>query len=533
MNSLTKIVFVIITMMTFIEIFYGQGLTKVNKNYTEEGKDEESVAPDIEDMLEDLVVETEDTSTSSEHGSESEDSEDAEYIFDGNEDDQDGEYNIDKEDNDGVDDNLDDAAENENTDNEVDDEVEDEVEDKESKTSVGDSENDEQNVDDGDGDGHVEAAAQETNTNNSTKVSSDQKLIKPGEHVNIPAPETRIGPNGETGYIHDPTFILKNPPPFRIPENEAKWVCKPPGEGVELPEGAHNLKNIRQHMETSQESQDVKLFCSIYTYSGSVHYTDVVSETWGKKCDGMLFASDKSNSTTGHMQLPSASRHGYRYSSMIQRMRTMFAYLYDNFLDDYDFFHFSGDDTYLLVENLKELLASDKVKEWEVVPDQYFIGGFWLNWRGVKFPKGQFYLGGGSGYTLSRKALKAHVEGPLQTCNVTTDNAMEDIFFTKCIFQQLTTKFFDTRDEFGAHRYHQNNITVHSTWPDTDKNYGLWTRAVLPQSLKYVEEEFGFPYVVKEKYISNSSVAFHRHSDPWQLRRMEMLLYKDLENECS
>ncbi len=414
--------------------------------------------------------------------------------------------------------------------------------DKEEEVIEGEDDKEEEGEDDKeeegeDGDDEKAAVARGLNVTDDKQTNvtlpSKEKLIKPGEHARIPPPEKRIGPNGEVGYVHDPKFLLKNPRKFQIAPADVGQVCAPPGEGVEYPAGAKNLKNIRHHMETSKASRDVKLFCTVYTYTNKTYNTDVISETWGKKCDGLLYASDVSNAESGHMHMPSLSRHGFEYSSMVQRMRAIFAYLYDNFLDDYDFFHFSGDDTYLLIENMKEFLASDKVKEWEEVPDQYFIGGFWMNWPMMKIPKGEFYFGGGSGYTLSRKALKAHVEGPLQVCDLKTDNGMEDFYFSSCVRRYLTQKYFDTRDEFGAHRYHQVNITMHSSWPESPQefNWGIWTRAVIPKSLKHMEEAFGFPYVVKEKYISNSSVAFHWHNLPWNMKRMEMLLYKDTETE--
>ncbi len=40
----------------------------------------------------------------------------------------------------------------------------------------------------------------------------------------------------------------------------------------------------------------------------------------------------------------------------------MLAYLYDHFLDDYDFFHIAGDDdAFVIIENLKLFLASNQV----------------------------------------------------------------------------------------------------------------------------------------------------------------------------
>lgn len=352
------------------------------------------------------------------------------------------------------------------------------------------------------------------------------KSIQPGNHTNIPSPESRIGPNGEVGYIHDPKFLIKNPSAFQIPDQERESLCLPPGEGNELKEGASNLKKIRNYIETSKKKRDVKLFCAIYTYSGGVNHTNAIKETWGGKCDGLLFASSESNLTTGHMHLPSNSKRGFAKFGLTQRTRAILAYLYDNFLDEYDYFHLSGDDTYMMVENMKEFLASEKVRKWDEVPNQYMFAGFWMHNR--KEPEGYFYLGGGSGYTMSRKALKAYVEGPLQTCETTKEGNSEDVNFSNCV-RTLTTKFIDTRDSAGAHRYHQLPVERHATYPDKDWGYSTM---LIWRCLTHMERNFSFPYVVKDDYISNSSTTFHKNEDPMRLRRYELLLYKDYDSEC-
>jgi glycoprotein-N-acetylgalactosamine 3-beta-galactosyltransferase len=368
---------------------------------------------------------------------------------------------------------------------------------------------------------------QDQSNKDKANTLSSQKLIHPGNHSNIPAPESRIGPNREVGYVHDPKFLINNPRPFHISEDEME-VCSPPGEGPELPEGYAALKKIRNHIETSKESRDVKLFCAVYTYTGGVNHTNAVSETWGGRCDGLLFASSASNGETGHMHLPSNSKFGFAYEGMFQRTRTILAYLYDNFLDEYDYFHICGDDAYLIVENLKEFLASEKVQRWEEVPDQYLFAGFWLHWghHPVR-PEGSFYLGGGSGYTLSRKALKAYVEGPLQTCKTHLETQKEDLFFSKCA-KELNKKFIDTRDSSGAHRYHQLPVQRHSTFPGRRWGFSM---SMIKQSLMHMERNFEFPAVYNDAYISNSSIAFHKH-EAHELRRLELLLYKDMHAEC-
>jgi len=352
------------------------------------------------------------------------------------------------------------------------------------------------------------------------------KLIRPGNHTNIPPPESHIGPNGEKGYVHNPKFLIEHPKPFTIHRDLKQQICLPPGKGVELPEGYAALHKIRNYMETSKEKRDVKLFCATYTYSGGIDKTTAISETWGKKCDGLLFASDNSNLETGHMHLPSNSPNGFTYKGMVQRTRTILAYLYDNFLDDFDFFHISGDDVYLIVENLKEFLASDRVKEWDDTEGKYAFSGF--VYQHHKY-RNREYLAGGSGYTMSKKMLKDFVEGPLQTCDPMRNGPEEDIAISECA-QKLTTEqyFVDSRDAVGAYRYHQCPVQHHATFPTREWGIGTF---LLGKALKYQEKKYGYPVVYKDAYISNSSVAFHRISAA-EMRRYEIFLYLDGHPEC-
>eukprot|EP00578_Thalassiosira_sp_NH16_P024268 CAMPEP_0181100498 /NCGR_PEP_ID=MMETSP1071-20121207/13226_1 /TAXON_ID=35127 /ORGANISM="Thalassiosira sp., Strain NH16" /LENGTH=897 /DNA_ID=CAMNT_0023183233 /DNA_START=126 /DNA_END=2819 /DNA_ORIENTATION=+ len=362
------------------------------------------------------------------------------------------------------------------------------------------------------------------NENSGSDAGNGAKRIAPGNHTNIPPPESRIGPNGEKGYVHNPKFLIEHPKPFTISDYEKDSLCLPPGKGLELPEGIAALRKIRNHIETSQEKRDVKVFCAVYTYSGGINHTNAASETWGKRCDGLLYASDHSDLETGHVHLPSNSRMGFQYRGMTQRSRTILAYLYDNFLNDYDFFHISGDDVFLIIENLKEFLASDMVQNYENTPNQYVFAGFLMNHRFSL----RDYLGGGSGYTMSKKMLKAFVEGPLQTCSTTREGGAEDVFISECA-QELNKKYWiDTRDSAGAHRYHQLSVQRHATFPN--KRWGLSTN-IIQQSMNWVNETFGFPPVYMDDYISNSSVVFHKHS-PEEIRRLEILLYMDGNEVC-
>jgi len=363
-----------------------------------------------------------------------------------------------------------------------------------------------------------------------TNASRSQKLrvTQPRSHINILPPESRIGPNGEKGYIHNPKFLIENPKPLVISDHERERICAAPGEGNETPLGYAALRNIRNYMESSKESRDIKLFCAIYTYSGGLNHTNAASETWAKKCDGVLYASDNSNLETGHVHLPSNSASGFGYNGMIQRTRTILAYIYDNFLDDYDFFHIVGQDVFVIMENLKEFLASNFVQDYEKVPNNNIFAGFPMKHQWYK----NDFICGGPGYTMSRKMLKAFVEGPLQTCKTHAEGPSEDIIISECAKLLNKNYFIDTRDSKGAHRYHQLSVQGHANMEPRRKRVEVDINArSVHQSLQWMNKRFGFPVVYKEDYISNSSVVFHK-TPAADMRRLEILLYMDIHEVC-
>ena len=360
-----------------------------------------------------------------------------------------------------------------------------------------------------------------TNEKKKNRVKLNQ--IKVENHTNVPSTKDRIERGGKMGAVYDPNFLSNFPRNFTIIKEE-RMICANPGNGIEGEEGYSDLKRIRKYISDVKPRRNVKVFCAVYTYSGHVKMTDAISETWGKRCDGLLYASDITNSKSGHFQIPTNSRHGFGYRGMIQRTRSILAYLYDNYLNDYDFFHISGDDVYLIIENLKEFLVSKRIQEWEATEGQYIYAGFWLtgfHWNNTKLHKKYFFLGGGSGYTISRKGLKAFVEGPLQTCDPYQDDSYEDIWFSDCA-RMVSNKFVYTGDSNGGQRYHQGPIS-------NTLNFHLFAK-----SIKLASELTGITSALENgnNIVANASIAFHNHHHPNELRRYELLLYRDFEDHC-
>ena len=117
---------------------------------------------------------------------------------------------------------------------------------------------------------------------------------------------------------------------------------------------------------------------------------------------------------------------GYeRFVAMWQKSRSVWAYIHEHYVDDYDFFWLGGDDFYLIVENLINYLATlHKPGE----PEQALLLSHQIKYSNVVF------CGGGAGYVLSKMALKRFVAEALSECQVRCD--------TTIIISRLAISFF-------------------------------------------------------------------------------------------
>ncbi|GFH62201.1 hypothetical protein CTEN210_18677 [Chaetoceros tenuissimus] len=343
------------------------------------------------------------------------------------------------------------------------------------------------------------------------------RTVKKQSHKNIPSAEKRIGPNGEKGYVHNPKFSFQDLDLNSTNINH-NVLCKDLNEFEEI--ASYRIKKqIQSDYDVSRKK--ISIFCAVYTYSKHKDFTKAIQETWGKKCDGLLFASDISDFESGHVHLPSNSIYGFSYKGIIQKLRVMYSYVYDNFLNDYDYFHFVGDDAYLIMENLRYFLTSKKVQMWEDRKDRYLIAGFWMSFGKMK-PK-DFFLAGGSGYTLSRKALKEYVEGPLQNCSIEKEGSQEDVFFTNCVKEYMTKEFIFTGDEDGSQRYHQAPL------------YAPLRNSVVRKSIQNMQKLTNISLILSKNdvnVISNTTIAFHQHKHPDELRRLELIFYGNYRHVC-
>ena len=330
-------------------------------------------------------------------------------------------------------------------------------------------------------------------------------------------------------------------------------LCASPGDGLEAEGGHLIVEKIRARMNERTRTDErtanagagqahsaptnnstspsnsthrtPRIFCAVYTYHGNVDRTNAISETWGRRCDGMMFASTFTDGPTATVHVPHAGKQG-NYSYIWNKVREMLFYMHQHFANDYDYFHVCGDDTYLLVDNLRELLTRNQDK----IQYPLYAGSL------IKFSSHRLKLlykidaafscnGGGSGYTLNRESLRMLAEEILPTCFHDKLESAEDLYVGLCLsYFGITAN--DTRDELGELRYHQYgpNELYQGVSKMERGDQKFWGNQLKWMNLKLSYQ----PPIASEglSAMSAESVAFHRIRSPALMRRLDLLLYR-------
>jgi len=214
-------------------------------------------------------------------------------------------------------------------------------------------------------------------------------------------------------------------------------------EGVEVLNAIrrHRFINSSEHetsssASSSSETTSPRVMCFTYSYEVKHDYVEAIRKTWGKRCDGYLAISnislhDQGIVALGPLDEEEAHKEWFQQDSY-NRMWTKTQLIFNliatsSLLDDYDFFLLGGDDLYVLVDNLKTFLASERIQAMSDQP--LYIGReIWAN----NFTR---FNSGGAGYVLNRAAalvLYRLVHHPNGNCLPSALSPMEDLFVGKC-----------------------------------------------------------------------------------------------------
>ncbi|XP_037027760.1 glycoprotein-N-acetylgalactosamine 3-beta-galactosyltransferase 1-like isoform X2 [Bradysia coprophila] len=251
-------------------------------------------------------------------------------------------------------------------------------------------------------------------------------------------------------------------------------------------------------------SNEVRVLCWIMTTaenhkSKALH----VKNTWGRRCNKLLFMSNVEDSDLDSIGLNITDDHDHLWG----KTKLSFEYIYKQHLYDYDWFLKADDDTYVIVENLRYLLHQYSTED-----PIYFGSQFQVVLPSYHFH--QIYMSGGAGYVLSREAVRRLVERAIPNGNICLggDLGPEDVVLGYCL-SHVNVSAVDTRDSTGRERFFPFEPTAHLVPSPNDNASDYWY-------IKYSVHE------IKDglKCCSNNAVSFH-YVKPSDMYVLDYLIY--------
>ncbi|TKR87446.1 hypothetical protein L596_011843 [Steinernema carpocapsae] len=243
--------------------------------------------------------------------------------------------------------------------------------------------------------------------------------------------------------------------------------------------------------------KNVRILCWIMTTPYNTDKKAIhVNATWAPRCNQYIFFSANESSGLPSVKLNISDGRNYLW----WKTKEAFKYLYENELDNYDYFLKADDDTYVIVENLRLMLMPYSPK------DPLYFGC-----RFKPFTK-QGYMSGGAGYILSREALKRFVEDGLsdpKKCKA-GNTGNEDSEMGKCMYK-IGVKAVDTRDSRGRHRMLPFSPNTH-----------VPSKGAPP---KWFHQYMYYPYDQGDGCCSNYMVSFH-YVGPNQMQALDYIIYR-------
>ena len=371
-------------------------------------------------------------------------------------------------------------------------------------------------------------------------VSETDRVLYPATEIRpvpIPGPHPFQGAfdsDGNRSIVHDPYALHKRKRHRNTNEEDLLDCHVQPGRGPEGELGYRFLKDrlqiIKQQYPSNTGKNKYRVLCAVYTYEGNANQILAVADTWGARCDGFVAASTATDLALAKVRLHHRGTLG-TYSSIWQKVRSLLAYLYTNFLDEFDFVFLSGDDTYLVVENLKAWLASASVVEATKEHSEPLYAGLWTRpfWR-KGLPDDFVYHGGGSGYTLNRAAWKLFVEQGLNHsgCKPDIDKSEEDLFMGMCMRALGVPPVLAREDgAFLQYPIEPKGVIDVNTKPYRVKEFWMkqlqWYKA--SQNMSTISHGLDA--------LSNVTFSFHEIKTSSYMRRVDAIVYRSIENDCN
>jgi len=251
----------------------------------------------------------------------------------------------------------------------------------------------------------------------------------------------------------------------------------------------NKLYKGKEYDEVKKLARTLRILCFVVIRPFTLNTTvKAVQDTWGKRCNTLLFMSSKNDthSKVVHLNVPEGR------INLWLKTRDAFRYVYENHLNDADWFVKADDDTFLIVENLRFFL-----QQYKSTDHHYF---------GFRYKAKRHFNSGGASYVFSKRTLKEFyaLTYNYKRCYPPIHSGAEDLYVAWCL-ESLNILPKDTRDTLGRHRFHQ--LSLHDEFNYSEK-----------QKAEQWKAKTG------RECCSNNSISFH-HIGSQLMYQLDYLIY--------
>ncbi|AWP02942.1 putative glycoprotein-N-acetylgalactosamine 3-beta-galactosyltransferase 1-B-like [Scophthalmus maximus] len=231
------------------------------------------------------------------------------------------------------------------------------------------------------------------------------------------------------------------------------------------------LFNLEHPHHTGEDShmadelyKKVRILCWVMTSPNNLETkARHVKSTWSRHCNIVVFMSSVDNPDFPTVGLGTEEGRDQLYWKTIRA----FHYAYEHHGHEADWFLKADDDTYVIVDNLRWVLANHTPEE-----------PIYFGRRFRPYAK-QGYMSGGAGYVLSKEALRRFVEGfKSKQCTHTT--SVEDLAMGQCM-EKVGVLAGDARDTVHRETFHPFVPEQHLT-SKFPKSFWYWSYCFYPIS---------------------------------------------------
>ena len=248
-----------------------------------------------------------------------------------------------------------------------------------------------------------------------------------------------------------------------------------------------------------------RLFCMVYTTANRVQKINAQKE-WAQRCDKHIFMGDQDLPELPMVKLRFEGPK--TYLNMWRKLHTMWQYVHDHYIDDFDYFYTAGDDVFMIVENMRRFLLSAEVVAQHAAGHGVYIG------HRISTRKGEIFNAGGPGYVLDRVGVATVVENAKKGGLDITP--VEDVKVGK-IMQGEGIMPMHTEDGVSQ-RFHLFAPDFYLDFnPNSEKDKDGWVTKG--------ERTLKPGFVAGQAGISNKSIAFH-YCDLECLWELSRLIYE-------